>query len=56
MEKFTFIHLEWNSWNGFIFDFIGFEMENSARSLFAIWGLTKRVGIHIFFIEFEIGW
>jgi len=56
LQKITIANLEWNDWNGFILDIIGFETRHTARSLFAFYFLSKRIGIHILFIEFEISW
>jgi len=54
MKRFTFINLEFNSYNGFVFEFCGYETDKYESELFSIYASKDYFNISILFIRFEL--
>lgn len=58
LQKLTLINLEYNAWNGFMFEILSIEYQGKKRgfqkSLFAIYFVKDFLIIDLLFITFEI--
>jgi len=54
ISRITPISLEYNDWNGFIFEIFSFDIGNFQRDLFSITAGNNGLSIHVLFIIFEI--
>lgn len=53
MRKITLIDLEWNNWNGFIFEVLAIELKNFEGALFGFHAAENHLIIELFFIQME---
>ena len=54
MEKITLIDIEWNEYNGFIFDILNVEAGNFNRSLFGMYFSESFAVIELMYIRFKL--
>lgn len=55
IRRFTLIRLEWNSWNGFIFELFAIELDGYDGSLLGFnWGWNCYLQLSLFFITIDI--
>jgi len=54
MRKITLIGIEWNYWNGFVFDFISIETDHFDGQLFSIYASKDYFEFSMFFIKFIV--
>lgn len=55
MNQLTLIEIEYNNWNGFIFEFIHLELKSGFEgSLFGIYASSDHFILGLFFFSFEI--
>lgn len=54
MRQITIIELEWNAWNGFIFDLLSIETDNFEGSLFAIYASKDHLVFRVMFFSFDV--
>lgn len=55
MNQLTLIEIEYNNWNGFIFDFIHLELQSGFEgSLFGIYASYDHFILGLLFFSFEI--
>lgn len=51
IARITPLHVEWNNWNGFIFELMGVQRDDFQRSLLGIYGSKEWIMIEIFYIK-----
>jgi len=55
MNQFKLINIEWNSWNGFMFELVHIQGDDFEGDLFGIsFAWKEYFTLYLFFIEIEI--
>ena len=54
MRKIILINVEWNGWNGFIFEFIGLETNHFEGELFSVYASKDHFQFSVLFIRFDV--